>query len=413
MPKTFLLTGWTLSLLALAQAEEEIVFTRGGDLWLMETDGQRQRPLTRTDVREEAPACSPEGELIAYQVYDAARRTYDVWVINADGTNPRNLALNGHSPAWSPSGGEVAFVSDRRGSPDLWIVGREGRNPRPLISSPEPEIAPAWSPLGDRLAFIRLHYRKNAAGELSGCTSRVMIREFNGRLGEVTRLDGVELTRIAWSRTGNLFLAGTPWRHSKANSRLWRLSASGGTLHQLTASWEWSESSPACALAGPWLAFVRRNADLQAIWRMSEAGENRVQLTTGDEEDEGPAFLPRGASRGVQVWIQGQRAFFTPAPHLVGKEVMLPARPACQALGIHLRWNPTSQVLQLSRKPHGVRINLRHGAAKRDGQPVNLNSPPQIISGVLVLPLRQVVGWLGLPTQWDPHERILRLGTAG
>jgi Tol biopolymer transport system component len=413
MDNAFILAGWILSLLALGQAQEEIVFTRGGDLWLMATDGQKQRPLTQTDVREEAPACSPEGEWIAYQVYDGARRAYDIWVMDAEGTRPRTLVLNGHSPAWSPSGGEVAFVSDRQGSPDIWLVEREGRQPRPLIASPEPEIAPAWSPLGDRLAFIHLHYRKNAAGELLGCTSRVMIREFHGQVGEVARLDSVELTKIAWSRTGNLILAGTPWRRSTGNSRLWRLSADGKALRPLTASWEWSESAPACAPGGHWFAFVQRHGDLQAIWRMSEEGEKRVPLTAGDAGDDGPAFLPRGASRGVRVLIRGQRAFFTPAPHLVGKEVMLPARSACRALGIRLRWNPASQVLQLSRPPHRVRINLRHHAAKRDGQPVNLDSPPRFISGVMVLPLRQVAAWLGLPWQWDPHERILRLGAAG
>ena len=72
-----------------------------------------------------------------------------------------------------------------------------------------------------------------------------------------------------------------------------------------------------------------------------------------------------------------------------------------------------ANVLELVRKPHEVRINLRFFAAKRDGRAVSLESPPRVISGVTMLPMRCLAGWLGIPVQWRLQERILRLGPEG
>jgi Tol biopolymer transport system component len=386
----------------------------------MDATGRGQRPLARTDVREEAPDCSPDGELIAYQVYDAARRMYDVWVMNADGTNPRALLSNGHSPAWSPSCGRLAFVSGRGGSQDLWVADRNGRGAHRLTTAPEQEIAPAWSPLGDRLAFVRLHYRKDSAGKRVGCTSRVIIRELDGRMGEVIRLDNVELTRVDWSRAEKLILAGTPYgQGTEGRSGLWIVAASGSGLRRLTPPLAKggpggvSESQPAWAPDGHWLAFVQQDGEIQAIWRASAEGRERRQLTAGEEGDDAPTFLPRGVSRALRVFIQGRRTYFTPAPYLATREVLLPGRLTCRALGVELRWDPASQSLELVKEPHRVRINLRHRAAKRDGQPVPLNSPPRVISGVTVLPMRYLAELLGIPAQWEPQERVLRLGAEG
>ena len=414
MPKTSpfvcLVLPWALSLAGGVWGDEEIVFTRGGDLWIMGPQGQNKRALTQTDVREESPHCSPDGELIAYQVYDASRRMYDIWVIKADGTNPHTFVANGHSPAWSPSCGRLAFVSRRSGSPDLWAVDREEPQAIRLTSSPEVEIAPAWSPLGDRLAFLQLHYRKNAAGERTGCISKVMVRELNGSIREVRRLEGIELSGIAWAPGDKWLLAGTRFGASEVHSMLWSVAPTGEGLERLTVPDQGSESHPAWAPGGHWWAFVRQEGIIHALWRQSQAPAPPLPLTDGQQWDDSPAFLPRGASRALRVFIRDQRTYFTPAPHLVAQEILAPARPVCQALGIELHWDSAAQTLELLHKTHRVLINLRYKAAKRNGQSVRLGVFPRVISGVTMVPLLRLKEWLDLPVQWDPRERLLRLG---
>src|SRR5688572_2735200 len=59
-------------------------------------------------------------------------------------------------PDWSPDGQSIAFVSARdRNDADLWIMDADGKNPRNLTSSLREsyEAYPEWSPNGDWIAF--------------------------------------------------------------------------------------------------------------------------------------------------------------------------------------------------------------------------------------------------------------------
>ena len=58
------------------------------------------------------------------------------------------------SPAWSPTGREIAFTSDRGGSPQVYVMDRDGGNVRRLTYDCRYTDSPAWSPRGDRLAFV-------------------------------------------------------------------------------------------------------------------------------------------------------------------------------------------------------------------------------------------------------------------
>lgn len=59
------------------------------------------------------------------------------------------------SPAWSPNGYEIAFTSDRTGSPQIYVMDREGSNMRRLTWVGGYNDQAAWSPMGDRIAFAR------------------------------------------------------------------------------------------------------------------------------------------------------------------------------------------------------------------------------------------------------------------
>jgi len=139
------------------------------DIFAVDRVGTNMKRLTTTPGVDNAPAWSPTPglSLIAFHRLDAATGRSDIWVMNGDGTNQRNLTadlpidLVRGEPAWSPDGQWIAFTSIRgtagpgRGS--IWIMRVDGSGKRQLTSHPDNgfDLHPTWSPDGQRIAFQR------------------------------------------------------------------------------------------------------------------------------------------------------------------------------------------------------------------------------------------------------------------
>ncbi|HJU88659.1 MAG TPA: LpqB family beta-propeller domain-containing protein [Gemmatimonadaceae bacterium] len=82
----------------------------------------------------------------------------EIYTLNASGATRRvtNDGSADGEPALSSNGGEIAFVSNRSGTPRIWITDSLGSSASALeTGSPVfvPERSPSWSPSGDRIAF--------------------------------------------------------------------------------------------------------------------------------------------------------------------------------------------------------------------------------------------------------------------
>ena len=70
-------------------------------------------------------------------------------------TQSSGVALN-YQPRVSPDGRTVAFISDRRGQNNLWIMNADGSNPRPVFTDLTQAAAePAWTPDGQFIIVRR------------------------------------------------------------------------------------------------------------------------------------------------------------------------------------------------------------------------------------------------------------------
>jgi hypothetical protein len=63
------------------------------------------------------------------------RLTETPWRVIGDrrlnGEEPR--LWNNAAPAWSPDGSQIAFLTDRTGQWEIWVINADGSNQRPLI----------------------------------------------------------------------------------------------------------------------------------------------------------------------------------------------------------------------------------------------------------------------------------------
>ena len=100
---------------------------RQPDLWVMDANGANQVQLTNTSNHsEQYPRWSPDGSKILYKRCNWDPETYewspsDLWVINADGSNP-HVVVAGAGPtafSWSSDGEWIVWSSSRFGREDL------------------------------------------------------------------------------------------------------------------------------------------------------------------------------------------------------------------------------------------------------------------------------------------------------
>ncbi len=81
----------------------------------------------------------------------------EVFVANADGSNPRNLSNNPFFdgwPAWSPDGRKIALASNRRSHGyQIFVMDADGANVRLIANTEGRATAPRWSPDGKTIYF--------------------------------------------------------------------------------------------------------------------------------------------------------------------------------------------------------------------------------------------------------------------
>jgi TolB protein len=138
---------------------------------------------TRFNSTTSSPSISPSGEL-AFSSAIAGNGGMEIYVSNIDGSNPRRLTRTSRavniSPRWNPkTGREIAFISDRGGSPQIYVMDSSGANQRPLLSRGGHSDSPSWSPDGRYVSFtwggagsFQIFVADVASGQLLQLTSQ-------------------------------------------------------------------------------------------------------------------------------------------------------------------------------------------------------------------------------------------------
>jgi Tol biopolymer transport system component len=250
---------------------------------------------------------------LIYTAETEAGGPVDLWVINADGTNPQNLTApvragqtneNDYHPAWC-SDGTIAFTSIRNNSPQVFIIqsldNREARNYSTSRANPL-EYNPLFFPDCRRLLLIST---QNGAGELwrvfpfnqavagmwatfpaSGSYSyRTFLSELtqgNVILDAALSPDG---TLVAYTRQGTGGVGNNIIISTVEDSQL------NMTFQQVTSSR--SDTQPQWSPDGTYLVFVsKREAGNSQIFRTLFTGAGPINLSNNTFTELSPAWQP-------------------------------------------------------------------------------------------------------------------------
>jgi WD40 repeat protein len=236
------------------------------DVYVMNADGSDPVQLSDTpDVLELGAELSPDGTRVAVSRLEQSGE--QIYVMNADGSNPVQLTDNddgGFDPTWSPDGSRIAFVSGRDGDLEIYVMDADGSNVDRLTTSPGIELSPDWSPDGSTIAF-----NSQRTGE-----DEIFLMDADGsNQRNLTDLQA-DGTGPAWSPDGTKLA----FRSTRdvVDGELYVINADATGLQRLTFR-PGEEHDPDWSPDGSMIAFTINGSD---IARMNLDGSGLVQLTS-------------------------------------------------------------------------------------------------------------------------------------
>ncbi|MCG7929331.1 MAG: Tol-Pal system beta propeller repeat protein TolB [Candidatus Thiodiazotropha lotti] len=204
-------------------------------------------------------------------------------VADADGHNPETIVTSSEplmSPAWSPDGMKIAYVSFEGGQSAVYVQGVYTGKRQKVTSFKGINGAPAWSPDGRKLALTLS----------KGGNPDIYIYDMRSRkLQQITRHYSID-TEPAWSPDGKS-LVFTSDRGGRP--QIYRVSAFGGKAQRVTFENSYNARA-SFSPDGKLLTFVTQDEGNYRI-AVQDLKTGVTQVLSQGRLDESPSFAPNGS----------------------------------------------------------------------------------------------------------------------
>jgi len=235
---------------------------------------------------------------IAYVTKSSAGR-YNLWVADSDGENAQSALASPEpiiSPSWSPSGGQLAYVSFESRKPVVYVHDVSTGKRRVIANFRGSNSAPSWSPDGRTLAMTLSR---------DGGSQLFAIDASGGEPRRLTQSAAID-TEPVFSPDGTAIYfvsdrGGSP--------QIYRMPASGGPANRVTFNGTYN-ISPAISPDGRWLSYISRIGGAFKLHVMDIASGN-VAAITDSSRDERPSFAPNSRLIVYATVQEGREALMT------------------------------------------------------------------------------------------------------
>ncbi|WP_081881709.1 Tol-Pal system beta propeller repeat protein TolB [Nitrosococcus oceani] len=209
-------------------------------------------------------------------------KQYSLQVADVDGHNPHTILRSKEpilSPAWSPDGTQLAYVSFERRRSEVFVQELRTGQRQSVASFSGINSAPDWSPDGRKLALV---LSKEGNPE-------IYIRDLaTGRLTRLTHNTAID-TEPAWAPDGGSIVFTSD---RGGQPQLYQVPVSGGQVQRLTFNGAYNASA-SFAPDGRRLALIHGDKGQFHI-AVLNLQSKELQVLTETRMDESPSFAPNG-----------------------------------------------------------------------------------------------------------------------
>lgn len=268
---------------------QEVVYSMAGSLWRQTLESGDTKQITGGGGYDYQPDWSPDGKSVIYVSYQ--KNAMELWLLDLATGKATQLTSGGAvnvEPRWSPDGRRIVFVSttyngrfhvflgEVRGEQLENVTRLTGETksslPRYYYSAFDTEISPAWSPDGQEIVFVSNRGHIHGSGgiwrmkaQVGGAAHEIHYEETNWKARPDFSPDG---TRVVYSS-----YLGRSWH------QLWMMPGRGGDAFPISYG-DWDETNARWSPDGRKLAFISNRSGETELWLQSVTSGEQSRLET-------------------------------------------------------------------------------------------------------------------------------------
>lgn len=123
-----------------------------------------------------------------------------------------------------------------------------------------------------------------------------------------------------------------------------------------------------------------------------------------------PAFA-QATEKPVSVTVDGLPVAFDVSPVIRNGRTLVPFRAIAEALNVKVNWDGSTRTVSATDGKTSIRLQIGNKTAYRNGEPIPLDVPPQVVNGRAMLPLRFFSEAFACKVAWDETARSVAIAS--